>query len=307
VAKYYYREFKNRLKTGQLKNVYYFHGEEAYLQEEAVNLIEKSLSENPVEKLLLYGSTFNLNDFLILAESSSLFGGKRLIVVKDANKIKNAAEKTLITLLEENAGRILYDACLVFVNPTKISKVSAIHLRSAAGLLGDIVDFYPPYKNEIRSFISSYLGEHGRTITSADADYLIETAGENMYDIKNELDKLMLFSEGANPIIAADIAKCSGETAVENIFNLTGAIMSKNLKMSLKTLERLLSEGTETMLVLNHVFYSFKKLLLCPDAGNFTRREIYNKMKLIYDAEYSLKSGGQLNSELRVLVASLCD
>lgn len=335
MAEYVFRDFERRLASGELRRIYYFHGEENFLQEKAAEMLEKALSSEVTEKCVFYGTSFDLNDFLSAAGSPPLFGGSRLIIVKEANKIKADVKKNLTAILKKVAGTFIESSYILFINPAKVSRANMDELRFFTEDAGDAVNFYPPYRDELRGIISGMLDERGMRMAPDDADYLAGITGGGLFDVKNEIEKLSLFAGGNAAVTRKEIDECSGGTPAEDVFRLADSIIAKDRKTSLRMLEALIGEGEEPAALLGRLSYSFMRVMKYLNlretglggteaarrlgvpikaAGDFsraaaglTRDEVFRKMKMIFEAEYSLKSGGQKKSDLRTLVAALCD
>jgi DNA polymerase-3 subunit delta len=73
---------------------------------------------------------------------------------------------------------------------------------------------------------------------------LIETAGEDLWVIANEIEKLSLFATGRR-IEEADVRQVTSSAREASIFNMVDAIAEKRLPTAMRLLHRLLTEGTQ--------------------------------------------------------------
>jgi DNA polymerase-3 subunit delta len=89
--------------------------------------------------------------------------------------------------------------------------------------------------NELKSWITTYLSSNGRNIRDADAFYLTEILGYldyeslmNLYDVKNELNKLVGFTSKGQTIAMDHINQIVKPSIENNIFKLVDNICESN-------------------------------------------------------------------------------
>jgi DNA polymerase-3 subunit delta len=141
-------------------------------------------------------------------------------------------------------------------------------------------------------------------------------------DLHNELEKLFLFVGGKKEIGLADVESLSGHTKQSNLFQLTEAIESQNIKSSISILKSLIVEGEEPVLILMFAHRAIRRLLTAKSLieemglskdeaskklmlhrffdrnffqflGKFTMGELKRDMRLVLEADLEIKSSSR--------------
>ena len=87
------------------------------------------------------------------------------------------------------------------------------------------------------------MAAQGATISPRAVRPLIETAGDDLWVLANEIDKLSLYAKGRR-IEEADVQRVTSSAREANIFAMVDAIAEKRLPAAMRLLHQLLSEGT---------------------------------------------------------------
>jgi DNA polymerase-3 subunit delta len=128
---------------------------------------------------------------------------------------------------------VLIDGKISKSNPLlkKMAKTARVH------------DFPPLKGPRLQQWILSRVAAQGAAISPRAVRPLIETAGEDLWVLANEIDKLSLYA-GGRRIEEADVQQVSSFAREANIFAMVDAIAEKRLPASMRLLHQLLSEGT---------------------------------------------------------------
>jgi DNA polymerase III subunit delta len=182
----------------------------------------------------------------------------RLVIVKDANKIKLADAEIIAAFLKNPPE----GCCLVLLWRGSAKK------EKAAGLLfeavnggGSIVEFKPLYENQLPFWIKNYAKKFGKTLSAEAARYLTAESGSNLYDLGNEIEKLSLYCGKKTEISLEDVEKLTGHTKKQNLFKLRDFIQAKDRAAAFEILEGLLREREEPLKILSSIYYAIRRLL----------------------------------------------
>jgi DNA polymerase-3 subunit delta len=161
-----------------------------------------------------------------------------------------------------------------------------------------------------------------KTIAYEAVTYLIQESGSSLMDLHNELEKLFLFVGDKKEIGLGDVESMSGHTKQSNVFQLTEAIESKNIKLSVSVLKSLLREGEAPVLILTFAHRAIRRLLTAKSLmeemgmnrdevgrklflhkffdrnffqllGKYTMKELRKDMRLVLEADIELKSSSR--------------
>ncbi|MBU2567200.1 MAG: DNA polymerase III subunit delta [Elusimicrobia bacterium] len=333
-------ELDDRLKRKNLARFYYFTGEEQLLQDEYLGRIFSALGgPSGIEKEIIYGSETNADRFANAMLSQSLFSARRLLVIKETNRIKQAQEKEIAGIINDqpsdSGGE--FNLCVVFLNPERLRKdrIKGSGIMNAVAKSGDAVEFRQLYKNEIIKFIQNRITLNDKRVAYQTAEYIHHITGNNLFDISNELEKLFIYTGDKKEITISDVDVCSGYPKQESIYQLLDALISRDRKSSIALLNKLVASGANKSYVLISVYRHYKRAFAAwafLSDGSITQEQIYRKVGLdryhgpillkkirnltesyfsenlrrIYMAELALKSGRVVNSDLQALFIELC-
>ena len=243
-----YAEFQQSVKSNRFAPIYLFHGEEDFLIDEGIQLIvDKTLDEGSKGFNLdvVYGSKVDPKDVVGHASSFPMMGKKRVVVVKEFEKL--AGTETEKEVVAAYINKPLDSTILVLVSlEPDFRKKPFTDLKKRA----ELVECKPLYDNQVPVWIAERIRLQGREAT-AEACRLIQAyVGNSLRSLQNELDKLYVFMGERKKISLEDIAAVVGATKGFTIFELQNAIGRKDPKDAIKILERMLEAGQSPQMII---------------------------------------------------------
>jgi len=223
------------------------------------------------------GEEFNLEKFNNAAAQSGFLVKKRLIITKNLLSQKPAKEKTeaLMDLLENFKKS---DNVLVFWEATMPDKRSALFKRLSREKLSQE---FPRLKSaQLTAWVKKYVADNNGRINNEAVNLLIAFVGDDLWQISNELDKLLAYSPKS--IAPEDVRAMVKAKLDENIFGLVDAIGANNKPAALKLLNEQLALGLNEIYILTMIGRQFRILaqLKSLASHNFSQAEIIKRTKL---------------------------
>lgn len=187
------------------------------------------------------------------ANSTSLMGGMKLIIIKEATDNFTQGIKEFLNSPS--------DAFIVLFGSAGLSKkstlVQAIENASNAAALG----CYADDTSSLRQLIIQTLQENQVKSSEEVVNFLISKLGADRKMTRSELDKLMTYL-GEEKVLTLEAAiKCIDDASALSFENLTDAIFSKNRKEVSNSLEKLYQEGEAEIAILRIVSSYLKKFI----------------------------------------------
>lgn len=183
-----------------------------------------------------------------------MWGGKRVIVVEDANDFLTENRAALEAYCEKPAKKsvLILDLKSLPANQ-KIHKIIA--------KTGCIIDCSPLKGPALMRWVQDFAkAEHGKTIAPNAAALLIELVGLHLGHLEQELGKLASFAGDQPTIDAEAVRKLVGDWKTETTWAMNDATRDGRVGDALQALEKLLNSGSHPVLLLGGVTFSFKKL-----------------------------------------------
>jgi DNA polymerase-3 subunit delta len=201
------------------------------------------------------GADFNLEKFNNAAVQSGFLVTKRLIILKNllSTKLKAELQENLLELLAnlKNSEHIF-----VFREEGQPDKRTKLYKLLAADKKY-LQEFKPLDQAGLNVWVEQYLKERQATITGGGKNLLLSFTDGNLWQLANELDKLIAYKNNAE-ITEADVKEMVTVKVMENIFGLSDALAAGNRQEGLKLLEEQLAAGLNIQYILTMIVRQFR-------------------------------------------------
>jgi DNA polymerase-3 subunit delta len=252
-----YQDFIREINAGRIRPVYLFSGEEEYLKEDALRRIKGALIQPEFLQFnydLLSGKEIEGRELLNKLLTQPAGGGKRLVVIRDVQKLSSSVREKIIEYLKSPS----QDACLIlWTLKVDLRKKFYITIEKQ----GESVTFYPLRDRELSLWIRDHLSQRKKKISADALGLLIDRVGNNLGEIAGELEKLLIRVGKRNEINLEDVENLVGAIKSHTIFELTDAIGKKREKEALNILSQMMDGGTSATEILYMVVRQFRLLL----------------------------------------------
>lgn len=255
------RELKRALRDGSLKNLYLFHGEEAFLREYYLGQLKQVLLPPGLEDFNLHaaqGKDCSVDWIEQAVDCLPMMSPRTLVTVTDFDlfSLGEGPRKKLLELLSA-----LPDyCCLVFVydllpyKPDGRSKLAAFLKKE-----GSVVDFQRQEEGELTSWICRQFQKAGKSIDTRDAGYLIFLCGDLMHDLSSEIGKISAYA--AHPrVTREDIDAVASPKVSAVVFRMTDALANKDFDKAASVLADLLHNRESPVMILSVMGKYFRQL-----------------------------------------------
>lgn len=219
-------------------STFLFIGSERYLKENALEKLKASLRSVPNEEIdhkVFYGNDSTASQVFDHAQAFPLFSSKKLIVIRDFNKLPKDDRARLAEYIKAPAKSTYFVIDVDGDEPPKELQGLSRYIKTTA--------FNSPASGELSSWITKYLASRGKKIEVGAVDMLKELAGSNLGTLSRELEKVVSFVGTRDTVTSADVEKLVGKSAVESAFELGWAIGDKDLEKAMNIVSQLMMEG----------------------------------------------------------------
>ena len=249
------------MKTKQIGQLYFFHGEETFLLNHYLTQMKKQLLDPVTESFNFHrftNETFAIRDFADAVENLPMMAESTFVQVDDIDLFKLSEEdRNKIT-------EILFDipeyCCVVFTYltaPWKPDKRLKKLWDAVSG--GCIVDFAKQDQKDLVAWIQRHFAAHKKRIDANLCVYLLEITGGTMTALNSEIDKISSYS-GAEEIRKSDIDAVTEPVLDAVVFQMTDALGAGQYAEALMKLQQLLKMQEEPIKILGAVGNHFRRL-----------------------------------------------
>ncbi len=186
------------------------------------------------------------------ATSTSLMGGRKLIIIKDAADGATDAVKDFLKL-QTDAFLVLFGVGL----NRKSTLVQAVENSDKAMGLGCYADDVAA----LRQLIAQMLYDAKIKTDEETTNFLISKLGADRKMTRSEIDKLITYMGDEQTLTIEDAKKCIDDAATVSFEGLTDAIFAKNPKATCQALKKLYGEGETEIAILRIVASFIKKFI----------------------------------------------
>jgi len=272
------------LKNGEYAPVYFLQGEEPFHIDQISSYIEKNALEEAQKsfnQIILYGREVSVNDVLQNAKRFPMMSDRQVVIVKEAQEIQDLKKESGRTLLESYIKNPQPSTVLVFCH-----KYKKLDGRTSLGAVVKkqtvFVETKKLYENQVPQWVQSHTGELGLSI-SQDACMLITLhLGNNLERISNELEKIASNLKGEKEINLNHIQKYVGINRDYNVFELTKALMIKDVVKALKIVNYFEAnlKNNPVIPVIAMIYTTFSKLLMFHGSSDKSDRGLVQVLKI---------------------------
>ena len=255
------RELKQAVKAGAPKRLYLFYGEEAFLRDDCLNLLKGAILPAGLEDFNLHaaqGKECSVDWIEQAVDCLPMMSERTLVTVTDFDlfALGDEAKRQLIEVL----GHLPDYCCLVFVYDLLAYKPPA--KDPLAALLkkeGAAVNFQRQETKQLAGWICRRFEKVGKSVDSADAEYLIFLAGDLMHDLSAEIGKIAAYS--AHPrVTRADMDAVVIPKVDAVVYQMTDAMARKDFDKAACVLADLLHSREAPAMILSAIGKYFQQL-----------------------------------------------
>lgn len=242
-------ELKKQISEGRFNNLYLIYGNEPYLKQFYTSkIISKAVDPQfSAFNLHIFDSPdTSLSEISDCAEAFPMMDDKTCVVVKDMNL--SSLNQSQLETLEKIISDIPQSTVLIFqlqnvqVDIKKNDKWKKI--ISLFDKNGCAVPLDKKTVGEIKKLLISGAGRRGHTLSPNVAEYMINTVGDDLNQLLNELEKLCYYCKDES-IEKKDVDEIVTKSTEASVFELAGEIVAGNRDMSFKKLSYLFFQKTE--------------------------------------------------------------
>ena len=309
------------IKDKTFKRVYLLFGDEPFL----VNSYKKRLREaiagdDTMNYNYFEGKGPDVKEIISLADTMPFFAERRLVLVDGSGFFKSSAPEELVNYIPE----IPESTCMVFVE-SEVDKRNKLYKKVKDN--GYAAELKKQDADQLMRWAAGILSKDGKKITRQVMEYFMERTGDDMENIRMELEKLICYTMGREVITKEDVEAVGTVHVTNRIFEMVTAIVAGNTRKAMDLYEDLLALKEPPMRIMFLIAKQFNQLLqvkelagkgaqkseiasrvklppfvagkLMAQASAFTREQILSYVEFCVESEEAVKTG-RLSDRLAV-------
>jgi DNA polymerase-3 subunit delta len=300
--------------------IIFLFGQDTYRSRQKLNEIIESyrkVHKSGLNLRYIDGEDFSFEDIKNESQTVSMFDEKKLIIFKNALVNLKNEDKALDFIKKLNSSK---DIIVVYEEKEADERLSLVKFLKKEG---KVQEFELLEGQRLKNWVKNQIENQGVKIDSTALEMLINYVGNDLWWMKNEIEKLANYKKDKK-IEAADVELLVKPKIEPEIFKTIDAIAFNNNQWSgkrqaLKLLHEHLEKGDHPLYLLSMINFQFRNLLIIKDlmeknipyysiskitkmhpfvvrktyeqANKFTLRELKKIYQKIFQVDLSIKTG----------------
>lgn len=242
------------INEGKIEPIYLLTGVEQHLIDTTIKKIMKAMPDVDESSVLRFDlEETPIETVLEEADTLPFLEDRKLIIANNASFLK-AADKTKekvvhnITLLESWLSNPSPTATVLFLAPYEKldgrKKIVKVMQQKAV-----VVEAMPLTGRDLTTWIQNEAGAHGINISPENAQALIEMTGDSLLALSNEIAKIGMYMNRKGDVTSEIIDMLVPRQPEMDVFRLTDAYMTGNVKRTISIYHDLLRSGEEPIML----------------------------------------------------------
>ena len=300
------------IKTGEFKQIYLLYGEEAFLKNSYKNRLKEAIiGDDTMNFARFEGKGLDVDELIRLADTMPFFAERRLILVEDSGFFKRASD-ALVQYLPS-----MPDTTILLFVETEVDKRNRLYKKVKD--MGYAAELNRQDSAQLARWAGGILTREQKKITKHTMELFLSMAGDDMENIRMELEKLISYTLGREVITDEDVLAVCTVQVTNRIFEMVSAIVNRQPRKAMDLYEDLLTLKEPPMRILFLIARQFNQLLqvkdlmgkgmdkgtiasklkmqpfvvgkTMPQARQFGREQILSYVEFCVETEEAVKSG----------------
>ncbi len=198
---------------------------------------------------IIYYDINDISNIVMEAQTISMFSNKKLLIIDSTSYLGDKKDIDNIQLLEDYFSNFNSNTYMIFISYSDSvdSRRKLVKLIGSKGISKklDANDSY------LEDYILNYTKDNGYKFDKTLCLYLMSRCGHNLDNLRNELDKLMLYKIDSKVITKEDINKLTNENIEDSIFDLVSAIIKKDSSKAIRLYNNFALDGMDASQIIN--------------------------------------------------------
>lgn len=270
------KQLAQDIKSGNFKPVYLIYGEEAFLKKSYKNRMKEAMvGDDTMNFHYFEGKGIDLKEIISLADTMPFFGDRRLILMEDSGLFKGSTAESLVEYLPQMPDT----TCILFVE-SEVDKRNRLYKKVKD--IGYAAEMTRQDVKQLASWAGGILAKEGKKITGRTMELFLSKTGDDMENIRMELEKLVSYTMGRDVITDQDVEEICTIRVTNKIFEMVAAIVNRKTRTAMDLYEDLLTLKEPPMRILFLIARQFNQILQVKElmAQGMDRGSIASKLKL---------------------------
>ena len=246
-------------------NFYLYYGDDISLINNEVSKLKNKIG---ISGDIIYYDIENISDIVVESSTIGMFNPYKFIVI-DTSSYFSSKKDMDISSLTNYFDNYNVNSYLIFTYGSS----SIDSRRKLFKLISDkgVVKKLEANSEYLNDFISNYIKDNGYSMDMNSMSYLLSRCDNNIDNIRNELDKLMLYKLNDKVITREDISLLTIDDINDTVFELVSSILKNNNEKAMKLYYNFINNGMDVSQIIAVISNQIRLL--------FQVKRLYNSVK----------------------------
>ena len=220
-------------------NFYLYYGDDISLINNEIGKLKNKIG---ISGDIIYYDIENISDIVVESSTIGMFNPYKFIVI-DTSSYFSSKKDMDISSLTHYFDNYNVNSYLIFTYGSS----SIDSRRKLFKLISDngVVKKLEANSEYLNDFVSNYIKDNGYSMDMNSMSYLLSRCDNNIDNIRNELDKLMLYKLNDKVITKEDISLLTIEDINDTVFELVSSILKNNNERAMKLYYNFINNGMD--------------------------------------------------------------
>lgn len=248
-------KLRQDIKNGTFESVYLLYGEETYLVRSYKDQLKRAIiGDDRMNYACFEGKGISLDEVADLAGTLPFFADRRLILLEDTGLFKAAVSDGWVSFVKE-----IPESCHLIFAEREVDKRGRLY--KAVKDCGYCVQMQRQSQKDLERWVVNGFWKNGLKITQDALDLFLQKTGDDMENIRMEMDKLSGYCMGKEGITAEDVEEICTQRLENRVFDMTQAVAEGKQKKALELYYDLLALKESEMKILFLIARQMNQLL----------------------------------------------
>lgn len=271
------QDLHRALKAGDIKPLYLLFGAETFLRDLAARAITdtslKDASLREFNETSYSLANTDVQQAIAAAEQLPMMSARRVVQIRDFGKLRESDEEALLRYV----ARPVESSVVIFLTDDldKRRKLSKTLLDACSA-----VEFAPLSDTELAEWARKRLKDLKVQTDERTLHQIVALVGSDVRTLSNELEKLTTAALGNGLITMEMVDTLVGRSRELSNFELADHLIARNRKRALQTLQRLLDDGAEPVMLIGLIGSNYRRLALAKElmSKGAANQEVYRQV-----------------------------
>jgi DNA polymerase-3 subunit delta len=254
-------QLKKDLKSRNIGQLYLIYGEESYLKQHYLEMLQKKVVDETFADFnlhILEGEKMTAQALQDAVESYPAMAERKMVIVKDFDPLKaNSEWRDMLTQLVSDLPEYV---CLVFYFETLAFKPDKrVKLYSVFHKVGCFAEFSRLDSRELVTWLQRHAKAEGKYLDTETGEYMLYLCGNSMVNLLTELAKVTAYCV-TDTIERKHIDAVCVKTLDAVVFDLTDAIGAGAFSKAFQISRELIAQKNEPVMLLSMVSKHIQRL-----------------------------------------------